>query len=245
MGLFNSIWMYFRKRNFPMVGIVDAVCPYCNAELIKKPGRKKKCPQCGNFIFVRTSPKTNEKILVTDSQRDIIEEQWCIVNGTHAEFKQNKKKIDDEKQALKKKFGREPTENDVKWSLLSKQVKADADDGNWDLYRNSKFAMAEVLSAESRVKQALSTYLEVTYLDINGPCNTSGYSSKEFPAFQTTHAMIAPGVITRATKLIKKMDLSEVETKGVFSEIAEINYKNLNLPVKPETAWKEIKKEIF
>ena len=77
-----------------MVGIVDAVCPYCNTELIKKPGRKKKCPQCGNFIYVRTSPKTNEKILVTDSQRDIIEEQWCIVNGTHAEFKQNKKKIE-------------------------------------------------------------------------------------------------------------------------------------------------------
>lgn len=105
--------------------------------------------------------------------------------------------------------------------------------------------MAEVLSAESRFKQALLTYLEVTYLDINGPCNTSGYSSKDFPAFQKTHAMIAPGVITRATKIIKKMDLTEVETKTIFNEIAEINYKNLKLPVKPETAWKEIKKEIF
>lgn len=41
MGLFNSIWIYFRKRNFPMVGIVDAVCPYCNTELKKSLGVRK------------------------------------------------------------------------------------------------------------------------------------------------------------------------------------------------------------
>jgi len=99
-----------------MVGNIEAVCPYCNHALDKKPGRKKKCPNCEKFIYVRTSPKTGEKILITESEREIIEEQWSIINGTHSEFQKNKKTIENERALLKKKFGRDPSENDVKWS---------------------------------------------------------------------------------------------------------------------------------
>ena len=228
-----------------MVGNIEAVCPYCNHALDKKPGRKKKCPNCEKFIYVRTSPKTGEKILITESEREIIEEQWSIINGTHSEFQKNKKTIENERALLKKKFGRDPSENDVKWSLLNKELIDNASSGNWGLYRNSKFAMAEILKEESKAKQALSIFLEVTYLDVNGPCNTGGYSSKEFPPFQKTHAMIAPGVINRASKIIAEMALDVDGAKAIFDEIAEVNFKNLKLPVKPETAWKKIKKELF
>jgi len=129
--------------------------------------------------------------------------------------------------------------------LLNKELIDNASSGNWGLYRNSKFAMAEILKEESKAKQALSIFLEVTYLDVNGPCNTGGYSSKEFPPFQKTHAMIAPGVINRASKIIAEMALDVDGAKAIFDEIAEVNFKNLKLPVKPETAWKKIKKELF
>lgn len=228
-----------------MVGQVEAICPYCNSTLDEKPGRKQKCPYCQKFIFVRTSPKTGKKILVTDSEREIIEEQWSAVNGTHSEYKKNKNKIENERKSLKNKLGREPTENDIKWSLLNKELIENASSGNWGLYRNSKFAMAEILLAESKMKQALSMYLEVTYLDVNGPCNTSGYSSKEFPPFQKSDAMIAPGVINRISKLIRNLSLSDDDMNSIFHEIAETNYKNLKLPVKPDAAWKKIKKELF
>lgn len=33
----------------------DSVCPYCASILDKPPKKKKKCPQCGNFIYVRSS----------------------------------------------------------------------------------------------------------------------------------------------------------------------------------------------
>ena len=245
MGIFKSIITHYRKRKLPMVGNVEAMCPYCNYVLEKKPGRKKKCPGCNNYIYVRTSPKTGEKILITESQIDTIEEQWSIINGTHSVYIQKKKIIEKERKLLKKKFGREPSENDIKWSLLNKELIDNASSGNWGLYRNTKFAMAELLSAESKSKQALSIFLEVTYLDLNGPCNTSGYTSKEFPPFQKSHAMIAPGVISRVVKIISDMELSMSDTKAIFDNVAEENFKNLKLPVRPETAWKKIKKELF
>lgn len=243
MGIFKSIITYYRKRKFPMVGNVEAVCPYCNCSLEKKPGRKKKCPECNNYIYVRTSPKTGEKILITEAQIDIIEEQWSIINGTHSEYIQRKKIIEKEGKSLKKKFGREPSENEIKWSLLNKELIDNASRGNWGLYRNTKLNMAELLLEESKSKQALSIFLEVAYLDINGPCNTNG--CKEFPPFQKSHAIIAPGVINRILKIISNMGLNMNDIKAIFYDVAEVNFKNLKLPVKPETAWKEIKKELF
>ncbi len=31
----------------------DALCPYCSGLLEKAPARKKKCPHCGNYMYVR------------------------------------------------------------------------------------------------------------------------------------------------------------------------------------------------
>lgn len=33
----------------------DSVCPYCSSNLDKPPKKKKKCPSCGNFMYVRFS----------------------------------------------------------------------------------------------------------------------------------------------------------------------------------------------
>lgn len=62
------------------IGNIDATCPYCGKPLEKMPGRKKKCPHCGNFIHVRTRPLDNQKVLVTEKQMEAINEQWGIVH---------------------------------------------------------------------------------------------------------------------------------------------------------------------
>ena len=55
----------------------SAVCPYCKVQLAKRPQRKKKCPSCGNFIFVRTLPTTREKVLATEAEARRIDEEWA------------------------------------------------------------------------------------------------------------------------------------------------------------------------
>jgi DNA-directed RNA polymerase subunit M/transcription elongation factor TFIIS len=71
---------------FAPVGNTDAVCPHCNHAMEKMPGRKKKCPHCGEFMYVRTRPGDGLRVLVTKSQAEQIEEQWSIRNGTHEAY---------------------------------------------------------------------------------------------------------------------------------------------------------------
>ena len=80
------------KITEPLIGVTDAVCPYCDHRLQKMPGRKKKCPACENSIFVRTRPRDKVKILVREDQLLAINEQWSIVRGTHEQFLMNQRR---------------------------------------------------------------------------------------------------------------------------------------------------------
>jgi DNA-directed RNA polymerase subunit RPC12/RpoP len=237
------------KRTLKPVGNVEAICPHCNKPLDKKPGRKKKCPHCGEFIFVRTRPSDEQRVLVTEAQVEEIKEQWSIVNGTHAEYLDQKKRFSDEKAKLAKRFGREPSENDIKWSLLNKDLIGHANNANWGLYRNAKFEMAEILRKESRTSPALELYLEVLYLDVNGPNNTGGIRDpdllKEFPPFNKKDAFLAPGVVSIAAAIIQELELDDEGVNPIFYKIAERNFTSLRLPITPDAGWGKIKKELF
>jgi len=237
------------RRKLQSVGNVDAVCPHCNQPLVKKPGRKKKCPHCGEFIFVRTRPSDEQRVLVTAAQAEEIEEQWSIVNGTHAEYLAQNKRFSDEKAKLATRFRREPSENDIKWSLLNKDLIGHANNANWGLYRNAKCEMAEILRKESRTSPALELYLEVLYLDVNGPNNIGGIRDtdllKEFPPFNKKDAFLAPGVVSRAAATIQELELDDKGVKSIFFKVAERNFTSLQLPVTPDTGWRKIQKELF
>jgi len=69
------------------IGNVDPVCPYCKAIFQKKPKAKTKCKSCGNFVYVRTRPLDNEKVLVTDEQTGIIDLQNTVKDGIYASMK--------------------------------------------------------------------------------------------------------------------------------------------------------------
>ena len=97
----------------------EILCPYCNNSLEQEPKKKKQCPHCKNFIYVRTSPSTRKKILVTEEGTKEIEKEWnkyhnknnCLRNlesyrVTEDDFKLHKNK-------LSKEFGHEPDDSDV------------------------------------------------------------------------------------------------------------------------------------
>jgi hypothetical protein len=189
------------------------------------------------------------KVLVTDQQAEFIEEQWSIVNGTHEEYLARKQKIEAERTRIAQQFGQAPSENNVKWGLLGKEIIEHALNGNWGHYRNTRFQMAEVLRKESKLKQALSMYCWVCYLDLNGPRNTSGLKDpkllREFPPFSPKEAFLAPGIISRMTRIIEKLNLDQENVFTVFREAARHDHKGLKLPVQPENAWQSLMQVLF
>ena len=106
-------------------------CPYCNVELEKIPQRKKKCPNCGDYIWVRTlykGGKSKGKLLLTEEQakefdkekrRFYDRENW-IKRLYH--FDVTEQEFDSETDNLKKQFGFNPPYADVAWRILNNRI---------------------------------------------------------------------------------------------------------------------------
>jgi hypothetical protein len=100
-------------------------CPYCNVALDKMPGRKKKCPSCSNVIYVRTSPKTNKKILIKENEKEKIDQEWKIngwIKRLETEFGITETTYENHKKLLTKRFGFEAKDNDIIWSIFNELI---------------------------------------------------------------------------------------------------------------------------
>ena len=88
-----------------------AVCPYCGNELEKKPTRKKKCPHCSEYFYVRQGE------LYTEQQaKDLtFKRKWLNIlerfGGTEKMFVQKRKE-------LSKRFDFEASVNDTIWGMM-------------------------------------------------------------------------------------------------------------------------------
>lgn len=230
----------------PLIGHDSPICPYCNSKLEKMPARKKKCPSCGEFIFVRTRPSDRKKILVTAEQAEQVEEQWSIVNGTHDDYLARKKEYEDTKSELKKRFGIDPPENDILWAIYNKQRTKYFLSQDFGHYRNTTLAMAQILYKESRLRHALEMYCEVFYIDLNGPQNLGGTSPeilKKFPPFDPD-GFIVPRMVEHIEILAEKNNLSTDELKTIFIDHNRVVEKSLETPLSPAKAWEMFEEEL-
>lgn len=243
MGIFD----FLKSKQSEPGDARKAECPSCGGLLKKIPGAKTKCPRCGKEIFVRTTTK-NERLVVTKQDADKIDEDWRIVNGTQEIFLQEQKKFQSKKAELTQRFGgKEPTEDDVRWGLYNEDLIEHTQNGDWGLYRNTRFNMAEQLRKEEKWKMALQTFLEVCYLDLNGP--TNGNSSKDagllkdFPPFNLEIGGLYYTDVIK--KIIPKTDLTTDQLKEIFLKDGHNLKEALSLPLSPEKAWLTIEQELF
>jgi uncharacterized Zn finger protein (UPF0148 family) len=246
MNLFN----FFKQKKPDLItgneNLRKVECPYCRNPLDKIPSRKTKCTNCNEYIYVRTRPSDRAKVLVTKQQAEKIEEQW---NEYH-----EKKQLDEidpsvfekEKEQLKSDFhGQEPSEYDVRWRLLAKESLEHAKDNNWGLYRNTQLKKAVQLKIEKKYLDALDFYLEICYLDLNGP-NNGGQIGTEYLPFdpRNGNGFLAPGIIEEVKQIISKLSLKQSAVETRFLKRSQIIFKSMRLPLDPEECWVNIKQTI-
>jgi tetratricopeptide (TPR) repeat protein len=224
------------------IGTTNPICPYCRMDLGIMPKRKKKCKSCGKFIFVRTRPLDNCKILIKEDEIELIEEQWAIKQGFHEEYKSRKtikkQEYDEAKADLTKAFGETPSENDIQWRLLNDNIRKSVQNNDWGLYRQTIFEQGEFIRKEKKLKYAMGLYFSVCYLDLNGIIYW------KWGIFNRSESL-APGIIERIIKIKEKLQLSKEETYKIYMDFAKIESECRNLLVSPEDAWEIIQKEIF
>ena len=55
-------------------------CPYCGVQIIPIPTRKKKCPFCGEIVYVKRRPGQSVISVVTQQQAIDFEKEWGCYN---------------------------------------------------------------------------------------------------------------------------------------------------------------------
>ncbi len=220
-------------------------CPYCKKELDKAPAKKKKCPSCGDFIYVRDGQLFTEK---EKEKRDFEQLQEFDPDFALA------------KKELTIQFGREPPINDVQWMVFNQRIIEYASKRQWGLYRNNTFAMASLLMKEGRNKQTLGTLLEVCYLDLNGghnvtisngiPLPNGDILTREMKDFDPSLGFLAPAVLDMVLELQKDLKISNAELEAMFlkSNIVSVNGREQtvplrNMPLSVKDAWTKLREE--
>lgn len=127
------------------MGLIDNLfgvkCPYCSEKLEKKPGSKKKCPHCGQYIYIRGGE------MKTETEKAFIDYSgrlgWLGVSAS---------KLEKEQKKLSKRFGTRASANDTVWSVLNKSLTGKNHQQDAMIYRE----MVRLLEVEGKDSQDLS-----------------------------------------------------------------------------------------
>jgi len=110
---------------------MKAICPGCKNRLKKVPQKKTKCSHCGVFIYVRRSPGSDEKKLVTEEEKNSIDQEWSLYQY-QKEMEQkmeslkhyglDEMEVEKIRAELRNKFGYEPIYRDLLWAILNRLI---------------------------------------------------------------------------------------------------------------------------
>lgn len=106
------------------IGRTDSLCPYCHTELKKRPLAKTKCKNCSNYIYSRSRPIDEKKVLLTETEAEHVEVQWATLNGTSEYYLDQKREKALILEQLKSRLGREPLKGEIETERLKREIPA-------------------------------------------------------------------------------------------------------------------------
>ncbi len=233
------------KIELSEIGRLDDHCPYCGAALKKRPARRTACKQCLHDIFVRTRPLDKERVLLTEQEAKVVELEWSRYRHVTIKVYVDQGEFEKQRDSLTKSLGRAPSSAEATWPALVQEAAAHVAKKNWGFYRNTLLSTAAFLEEEGKPAEAFGYYLEICFIDLNGPRNTGGYHLPEYPDFSCDLAFLAPAVVSKIGELILLLKLNEYAVRDKFMHVAERFGKGLALPVGPSAAWNALSSEFY
>ena len=135
----------------------------------------------------------------------------------------------------------------VRRALYQRKESESIKEGNFALFRSARLSMAllleeEVDKDEELLRKTLATHLELCYLDLNGPQNSTERErelNKKSP-FDPSQGVLAPRIVNITNVYIERLDLTRAETKSLFLKHNGRHLSGFNLPLSVDDIWNEL-----
>ncbi len=218
-------------------------CPYCRAPVAKIPKYKAICDRCGKTYYARERPGESGPALVTARQVAALDEN----RATQPRWKRLPTGTEAQEEGSYNWFWAHSSA-EGQWRKLNRSVTQNAREGNWLLFRNGRFEMAEIRRKQARLREALDIYLEVWFFDLNGPRDAWGVSGArriyESAPFNPGQGVITPIVARWVNRLGVRLELDRRQLEQRFAEVATRSYRAFEMPLPPAEAWRAVADEI-
>jgi predicted RNA-binding Zn-ribbon protein involved in translation (DUF1610 family) len=167
------------------------------------------------------------------------------------DWEYRREELENERAMLKIRFrGREPSDDDVKWSILNKDIVRCIASRWWVRYRSVLFEMAEISRRRSKLGAAFDLYLDVSYLDWNGVRSTGITDPKEWKKYPILSGPFNPikqsfgPYISNIKSTCLTLGITIDELEALFIQRAGQVQGICEAPVSPSECWVELKKAI-
>jgi hypothetical protein len=125
-----------------------------------------------------------------------------------------------------------------------RQESASIKEGNFALFRSARLSMALLLEEEVEkddelLRRTLATHLELCYIDLNGPQNSTARERERTlePPFDPSQGVLAPSIVNCTNFYIERSDLTRAETESLFRKHISRHLSGLNLPLSVDDGW--------
>jgi len=234
-------------------------CPYCHNLLDKMPQSRKKCPYCKKEIIVRSDPVEKKKLLLRDDQIDDFEKRLRQIHSHNAiqrilQYSNiDATQFDQTKDNLKMKMGTEPTEKDVALEIVDNLGYHYFKNLDMGLFRNTILNKGEIFKVSGDLRNALIMYLELCYIDLNGPNNSGSLKNntellREYPPFNpknSVNSFLAPGILVSIQQLGKELNLTIDQIKEIFFNHNSMVEKSRKMPLPVQDAWAKLEPNLI
>lgn len=137
-------------------------------------------------------------------------------------------------------------DDDPDWQRLNQKREDYAAARKWARYRNVILRMAQLRGRQGRLEDALVTYLELCYIDLNGAQNPAaawGMPSHDFDPERSFG--LGPLIVKRVQGMARELGYDEARIRVDFLASASALHRSLSLPVTPEDAWSALRAELY
>jgi len=125
-------------------------------------------------------------------------------------------------------------------------------EGNFALLRSARLSMAllmeeEVEQDEELLRKTLAMHLDLCYIDLNGPQNSTTREREitEGPPFDPSQGVLTPSIVNITNVYIERLALTRDETKSLFHKHISRHLSGLNPPLSLDDGWNKLEPSLI